>query len=202
MTALRLIGPWTVVRGGDVSQCSRYTSSAAYLSRQAKNIMAPVRSAPMATAPSVYDRINQLREAMDPPPGFNAFSVLVGRSHGWLSTLGTRTRGNPAATIDAPTAERIAKLTGARLAWILEGEPPMMEPADERYPERDLALAEYENLPAGVAAEIRSMLFHSGSRPTVERWKGYIDATLAAAAKGERFGVALPDADDAPRRGR
>lgn len=50
------------------------------------------------------------------------FSKLCGQSPPWFDALERRSRTDPSATIDAPTAEAVSKATGARVAWLLSGE--------------------------------------------------------------------------------
>ena len=110
------------------------------------------------------------------------------------------------ANVKWGTVEKLAAAGQVSAAWLQtgQGERELASQVD-RYPEREDAIAEYDNLPEDVLLEVRSMRFHSGSRPTKARWKSYIDATLLAKAKGERLGSPLPDDDDRPpeaRRGK
>lgn len=179
--------------------------SARYTSSQALELLTRATIVAMAPKLSAYERIEWLRMRHPQKPGMRQFGPLVGMSEGWLSTLKVRAKDNPDATIDVPTAKKVAAATGARLEWITEGvgEPfKAAVAAADRYPERETALKDYPDLPDDVRREVMSMRFHSGSRPTVARWKSYIEATLLAKAKGERFGKPRPDEDDAPPEAR
>lgn len=150
---------------------------------------------------NVYERIEWLRRRLPKKTGSRAFGPLIGRSESWLSVLKLRAGESPDATVDLATARSIAAATGARVEWIVDGTGEPYE-VEERYPEREQAIADYDSLPDDVVTEVRSMRFHSGSRPTKDRWKSYIDATLLAKAKGERLGKPLADEDDRPPEAR
>lgn len=128
--------------------------------------------------------------------GVREWCAWLGMSEGWLSALKTRTKQGKAPSLDRASALRIQRKTGARIEWLL-GETEQWE----RYPEREAVLAEYRALPVEVIAEVRSMTFHSQRSPSPDRWRAYIDATLAAYSRGEQMGEAVTE-DDVPPEGR
>lgn len=155
---------------------------------------------------SVYERLEWLRlrvfDADGLVMGSREFSVFVGQSEGWLSALKTRTKTEPWRTITAEVALGVASACDSNAEWILTGRGQPFRP---RYPERDEALAEFPDLPAEVRNEILGMKFHlgGGARPSKRRWIGYIETTLAAFARGEKFGEHVPESADAkPTAGR
>jgi hypothetical protein len=136
-----------------------------------------------------------------------AFSKLCGWRRTQYGVVAKRLRDGTTKNIDPATAKLLEEKLGVRAEWLMFGtEPRDVTAVAPRYPEREEALASYPDLDPEVRREIASMVLHASSRPTKARWMAYIDATIAAKAKGERLGApSVETEDETPpiaRRGR
>lgn len=160
-------------------------------------------------------RVRRLRIAQGKHPSDRALAKAAGLPESTLSVLTQREKKNPAATVEADAAAKLARALGVTLEELL-GEtdpgsstvsaPVRIVERDVRYPMRAKAIEVFElekvasHAELEAAADLVGVALQSDDDPGFDWWRQSIREALAALKKIRQSGGKLPLGHNSERR--